>query len=313
VAVLEADIDNLRAATERLFADGDVEGVRAIAVALPMYWEMRGLYGEARRWLDRAAALEQPDDETRRRLLLSLARAAYAQGDHPAAVEASDEAARLSSRLAGALGPLDALRDRAFAAWDRADWDEAERAFRERLALATEVDNGVAMSACRLNLAAIANKTRRHDLAHALLAENLAFVRSRGQARCEANTMLGFADTAVSRGAAEDGIAEALEGARLSLGIRDGPTAIDCLERWAVGAATKGDVRGAATILAATEAARESMGAELDEDGAAIRAATLAAIEASTPDAAATIVATASSDGRSLDLAAALERAAESR
>jgi len=304
VSVLESEIDNLRAATDWLLATGDIEGVRAITVSLPMYWEMRGLYGEGRRWLDRAVALDLPDDDTRRRLLLNLARFAYAQGDHPAAVAASDEAAVLSARLGGAIGPLDALRDQAFAAWDHQDWAEAERLFRERLALATRVDNGVAMSACRLNLAAIANRTSRHDLAFELLTENLAFVRSRGQTRCEANTLMGFAETAVRRGQAEDGAPMALDGARLSLVIRDGPTAADCLDLWAVGAAKGGDATGAATILGATEAARESMGAQPDEDESAVRTAALALIEGP-----AERIEPAWMGGRALDLEAALERA----
>src|SRR4029077_13478204 len=62
VSVLEADINNLRAAVEFGLQTGDVEVVREITAALPMYWIVRGLYGEARRWLERALALGGDED-----------------------------------------------------------------------------------------------------------------------------------------------------------------------------------------------------------------------------------------------------------
>jgi hypothetical protein len=131
-------------------------------------------------------------------------------------------------------------------------------------------------------------------------------VRSRGQTRCEANTYLGLAETAVRSGHSPEGVADALDGARLSLAIRDGPTAIACLDYWAVGAATSGDATGAAAILAATEAARESMGAEPDEEESEVRdwaREAMAPVDTSDP---------AWAEGRSLDLDAALERASRS-
>jgi hypothetical protein len=100
-------------------------------------------------------------------------------------------------------------------------------------------------------------------------------------------------------------VAPALDGDRLSLLIRDGPTAADCLDLWAVGAAKRGDTAGAATILGATEAARESMGAQPDDDEAAVRDEALSFI--SQPGAALDEEWTS---GRSLDLEAAFARAA---
>ena len=306
VAVLESEIDNLRAAVDHSLEVGDVESVRAITVSLPMYWDMRGRFAEGRRWLERAVALEQPEDDTRRRLLLDLARFAYVQGHYAAAVTASDEAAALAAKLGDAVGPLDALRSDAWAAFDRGDMAEAERLFGERLALATAVDNGVAMSACRLSQATVANRTGRHDLASDLLSENLVFVRSRGQVRCEANTLMGVAETAVRRGQGPEAAPSAVQAARLSLAIHDEPTAVACLDLWAVAAARSGDASGAIAILAATEAAREAMGARPDEDEAAIRAWAIAAIGLDA------IEEQAWSEGRDIDLAAAVDRAAAS-
>jgi len=275
VSVLEADINNLRAAVEFGLETGDVELVRAITASLPMYWIVRGLYAEARSWLERALELADAEDDTRRRLLSALGTIAYAQGDHLAAVAASDAAATLATRLGDATKPLELLKEQALAALRKDDFEAAEKLFRERLAVAIAVDNGVGTSSCRLNLAYIANKTRRHDRAEALLAENLPFVRSKGQTRCEANTLAGIAETTVYLGRPQDCAEEALLGATRALQIRDNPLAVYCLDLFAASASARGEVRRAATILAATEAAREAMGVGPDEDEAAIRARAL--------------------------------------
>jgi predicted ATPase len=111
VAELEAEIDNLRTAVEFGLQSGDVESVREVTASLPMYWLVRGLYGEARAWLERALALSEVEDDTRRRLLSALGTIAYVQGDHEAAVEASDAAAALAAQLGGATERLDLLRE----------------------------------------------------------------------------------------------------------------------------------------------------------------------------------------------------------
>ncbi len=163
-----------------------------------MYWIVRGLYGEARSWLDRALALPGEEDDTRRRLLSALGTISYAQGDLVAAIAASDEAAALAAQLGGATERLELLKEQAFAGLMKGELDAAEALFVERLAEAIAVDNGVATSSSRLNLAAIANRTGRHVAAESLFAENLPFVRSKGQARCEAHTLAGLAETAAS-------------------------------------------------------------------------------------------------------------------
>jgi predicted ATPase/class 3 adenylate cyclase len=266
VAVLEAELGNLLAAVTFAEEVGDGDAIRAITAALPAYWELRGRYAEGRAWVERALAIEAPEDDTRRRLLSAQARLAYAQGDHVTAVESSDEAAALAARLGGATERLELLGEQAYAALLRDDLSTAETLYRERLGIAVAADNGVSTSSCRLNLAYVANRTGRHDEADALLAENLPFVRSRGQARCEAHTLAGMVETAVYRGHAEERTEEALLAATRGLQIDDPPTAAYCLDLVAASVATSGDGGTAAVLLAATEAARQEMGVEADED-----------------------------------------------
>ena len=303
VAVLEQEIDNLRVAVDFGVETGDAELVREITVALPMYWVVRGRYVEGRSWLERALALDNVEDETRRRLLSTLGTIAYAQGDYVAATGASDDAALLAASLGGATARIDLLREQALAALRKGDLETAESAFRERLDVAVAVDNGVATSSCRLNLASIANKTGRHDRAQALLAENLGFVRSKGQARCEAYTLAGIAETAIRRDQAADAAGDALLAATRALQIHDQPLAVYSLDLLAAAAAARGEARWAATILGATEAAREAMESPPDEDEEAIRARALELIDGDG------VIELAWPEGRAIDLASALDLA----
>jgi hypothetical protein len=100
----------------------------------------------------------------------------------------------VAAELGGATDRLDLLREQGWAAIRAGDLDTAETLFLERFDLAVAVDNGVAISSCRLNLATIANLAGRHDGAEELLAGNLSFTRSRGQVTCETVTLASRAE-----------------------------------------------------------------------------------------------------------------------
>jgi predicted ATPase/DNA-binding XRE family transcriptional regulator len=304
VAVLAADIGNLRAAVEFGLKTGDIQLVREITASLYMYWSVHGLYTEARQWLDRALALDDAQDRTRQRLLSALGSIAYAQGNHLEAVAASDEAASLAMELGGETERFGMLMQGASAAERKGDLEAAEPLFREALGVALAVGNGVGTSACRLNLAWLANRTGRHDEADELLAENLPFVRAKGQTRCEGYTLYGMANSAVARGRGGDCAEDALFGARRALQIGDKPLAAACLEMFAVAAAEGGDHHRAAAMLAACDAARREMGAEPDPDEQAIRGEALKLL-----DQHGEAFALGTAQGRELDLPGALSLA----
>lgn len=302
VSVLEADIDNLRAAVAFGLVTDDKELVREITAALPLYWLDRDLYAEGRSWLERALALDAGEDGTRRRLLSGLATIAYRQGDHGVAVSASDEAASLSMRLTG-VTRFQLLRDQARAAGMKDEVETAERLWAEAFDAAVEADNGVGISACRLNLVALANATRRHERAAELAAENLPFVRARGQTRCEAYTLSALAETLVYRDRVEDAAEDAVAGARRATQIGNNSLAAFCLDL-AAAAAAREEPQRSATILGATEAAREAMGVPPDEQELAIRARALELLGQARSS-----VEDAWAEGRELDLESALELA----
>jgi len=176
--------------------------------------------------------------------------------------------------------------------------------FSERFALAVEVDNGVAISSCRLNRATIANLAGRHDSAEELLAENLPFTRSRGQVTCETWTLALRAEVHARYHGRPEGVGgDALRASELALGVNDTPMLAYCLDLYAYSIAARGDAQSAVLILAATEAARDAMEVGADEDELAIRTPALELIGADVASSEAWAA------GRALDLAAAVELA----
>jgi predicted ATPase/transcriptional regulator with XRE-family HTH domain len=305
VAMLAADIGNLRAAVESGLDAGDTQLVREIIASLGMYWLVRGLHTEARSWMDRALALDDAQDRARQRLLSALATIAYVQGDHLVAVAASDEAASLAMQLGGVTERFEALDAKASAALMKGDLEAAEALLQDALDIALAVDNGVGISSCRLDLAWVAKRTGRYDRADEFLAENLPFVRAKGQTRCEGYTLASMADATVQRGRPGDCAADALLGARLAIQIGDRRLAVRCLELSAIAAAAGGDHRRAAAILAAGEAARREMGLEPDSGKDSIHGQALELLDQDGED-----FTLGSAEGRSLDLPAALSLAA---
>lgn len=306
VAVLDADVSNLRAAVSFALETGDAELVRSITADLRTYWIMRGGFAEGRSWIERALELGAGEDVVRLRLLRALAIIAYNQGDHGTAIAASDEAAKLAMALGGAVERYELLTSQADAAELNGDLERAEALYEEAFRAARDADNGVGMSSCRLALAYFANLTARHERAEAILQENLGFARSRGQTRCEAHTLANLGETSVYVDRPADAADRAAAGARRALQIGEERLATHCLDVLAYAAAARGGAARAATMLGASDGARDRMGVVLDEADKGIVNRTVDRVREALDDDA---VEAAWSRGRGLDLEAALELA----
>jgi predicted ATPase/DNA-binding NarL/FixJ family response regulator len=92
---------NLRAAVEFCLTEpGEAEAALRLAVSLPwVYWNVRGLFGEVRRWLDRALAQATAPTALRARALLVYSYLAFSHGDTPAGMRLLDEGEELARRL----------------------------------------------------------------------------------------------------------------------------------------------------------------------------------------------------------------------
>ncbi|HEY2353989.1 MAG TPA: adenylate/guanylate cyclase domain-containing protein [Gaiellaceae bacterium] len=98
--LVEQELPNLREAMARALERG--AGARALGIAAPLgrYWHARGASREGRRWLERALATGQLDDEARARGCLVAGGLAFFQGDMAPAEVALAEAAD-AARSAG--------------------------------------------------------------------------------------------------------------------------------------------------------------------------------------------------------------------
>ena len=148
------------------------------------------------------------------------------------------EAAALATRFGPAVGRYAQAREQARAALLHGDYGAAEALFEVAFVAARDDDNGVGMSACRINLAYIANRTGRHDRAEELLVENLPFVRSRGQARCEANSLVGLAETLTYLGRPATAVEHAIAAAEVAPRAADALLLVEDLRWYAVAAAS---------------------------------------------------------------------------
>jgi predicted ATPase len=278
IGLLNPELDNLRAAFAHGIGTGDAQLVRGIAAALPMFWAMRGHVAEGRAWIERALALDPTEDKTRRQLLSGLALLAYQLGDYVASTEAADAAAELAMKLGPAEGRFSRLKGQALAALMHEDWAGAERLYEEALEVAREDDNGVGMSSCRINMAYIANRTGRHQRAQALLAENLPFVRSRGQARCEASSLVSMAETLNYLEQPADAVDYAVAAAGVAPRAADPTLLLENLRWYSLAVSRLGEHGRSARLLGVCERAEQELDVPLEPFEADLRAEMLAAL-----------------------------------
>lgn len=105
MARLRYEHPNLRAAVDFCLTEpGDAEIAMRLAVTLPgIYWRARGLFGEGRRWLDRALAEAAAPTALRARALLVNSHLAFAQGDAVTGQRLLEEGECLARQLDSSL------------------------------------------------------------------------------------------------------------------------------------------------------------------------------------------------------------------
>jgi hypothetical protein len=182
------------------------------------------------------------------------------------------------------------------------DLTAAEPLYEEALIAAREDDNGVAMSSCRINLAYIANRTGRHERAKQLLSENLPFVRSRGQARCEATSLVNLAETLNYLERPAEAIDYAVAAAEVAPRAADALLLVENMRWYGLAAARLGEHERTARILGVCEQAEEELDAPLEPFEQQLREEMLAALRDAMTD---ERLEAERTHGRSMGLAAA--------
>jgi predicted ATPase/DNA-binding CsgD family transcriptional regulator len=266
MARLRYEHPNLRAAVEFCLAEpGDAETAMRLAVTLPgLYWRARGLFGEGRRWLDRALAQATAQTALRARALLVNSHLAFAQGDAGTGRRLLAEGESLTRRLDSSVELAYADYIRGFGALYANDLPVAvETLDRARVILSGLPDRDthlylmVLCGLCRAG--ALAGEYER---AAAVLREMLAIVESRSAGFHRSITLWDGGLIAFCRGDLRQAAAQVTEALRLKRRwvSHDRYNTAQCLELLAWITAGQGRHRRAAVLSGAADSLWSDLG-----------------------------------------------------
>ena len=283
VALLEAEMPNLRVAFNWLRDRGDAARALRLAGALSLFWTLPHLMEEGRAWLEIAVALPGADHAPAplAKALNAIGVVGHWQGDFARIIAALEQAIALRRDLGDELGEAEAVGNLANALIETGDLDRAEALYAECLPVYRAWDMRYWVVETLLQLGIIVGARGNYDRAADIHAEALALARRLpGQPKVpDALLLLGW--THVLRGdlpGACAAYAEVMTESRSD----DDQLRIGRSIRGAAGlAAASGDPQRAARLFAAAAAQRdkERMGlrptaqAEHDRLLAGVRAA----------------------------------------
>ena len=175
---LETEHDNMRAALSWALQSGEVELGLRLAGALWRFWDMRGYYGEGRRWLEEALGKDGPASEARAKALEAVGWLADVQGDIDRAVAAAEEALSISTRVTIQSGlKASLLRILGSAAYVCGDHKRATQLYEESLALDREAGDERGIASSLLQLGNVLSDRGDHEEAQEFYEEALTLSR----------------------------------------------------------------------------------------------------------------------------------------
>jgi predicted ATPase/class 3 adenylate cyclase len=175
---LEIDHDNMRAALSWTLQSEEAELGMRLAGALWRFWDMRGYYGEGRRWLEATLAKDGRASETRAMALEGVGWLADVQGDIDRAVAAAEEGLNLGARVKIQSNVTTSfLRILGSAAYVCGAHERAARLFDESLALSREARDERGVASSLLQLGNVSSDLGDYGEARTFYEEGLALSR----------------------------------------------------------------------------------------------------------------------------------------
>jgi predicted ATPase/DNA-binding XRE family transcriptional regulator len=297
---LEAENDNLRAATGRSLEAGDAETALRLVAELWWFWHRRGYVGEGRRWLEealgrgtspisaRAEALNgagvmariqadyvqaqewlEESLELRRELgdkkgaaevLINLGTVAFDRGDYPRTAALETESLSLMREVGDTWGIAIALNNLGLTLRVRGELAEAASLFEESLELFRALEDRAGIATVLSNLGAVAERTGEYEKAAAFYQGSLDLYREVGEKRGIALLTDRLAGIARIRADYERAAALYNESLRLHRELGDRRGISQDLEGIAAMLAALGQPERAVRLWAAVEALRERIG-----------------------------------------------------
>jgi predicted ATPase/Tfp pilus assembly protein PilF len=200
---LEAEHDNMRTALSWALERKEAEVALRLGGALWWFWWVRGHYGEGRRWLEEALAMDgRGSPEVRAMALAGAGTLASDQGDLDRAQEACEEGLELLAHEAreASEARLYLLAFLGSVAWQREEHEQAKELFEESLALSREMSDTWWLATSLLNLAFVSNSRGDYERETELYEESMDLFRGLGDKQSLAYCLNNLAMVVYSQG-----------------------------------------------------------------------------------------------------------------
>ena len=262
---LEAEHDNLRAATEWSKAQADgAEGEVRLARALEWCWYLLGHWSEGRARLEEAIARSKDASPSHLpKVLVGTVRLAYRQGDLRRAQAGCDRGLTLCRQVGDKSGTAQFLIWSAIIAIAEARLQEATPLAEDALALCRETgDRWWAVEALAI-LGTLAMRQGDYERASTFHTEGLAISRKTGNANNITYALRGLGVLAVRQGDWRGAFAHYAECLALCKGARTPGVIAECLEGMARAASLRAAHERAAILFGAVERLFQTLGGHL--------------------------------------------------
>jgi predicted ATPase/class 3 adenylate cyclase len=200
---LEAEHDNMRAALSWALGRKEAELALRLGGALSGFWSKRGYYGEGRRWLEGALAIEgRGSPEVRAMALAGVGDLALEQGELDRAQQACEEGLEFLAHDATVVSEakLILLAFLGWVAWEREEYEQAKQLFEEGLALSREMRDTWWLASALSNLAVVSHFLGNSEKATELYEESMSLFREKGDKRRLATCLNNLAMVMCSQG-----------------------------------------------------------------------------------------------------------------
>ncbi|MEV0402589.1 LuxR C-terminal-related transcriptional regulator [Actinoallomurus sp. NPDC050550] len=260
---LRQDHANLRIALEHGLTDPDrVETAQRMAAGLSYYWQVTGLHGEGRRWLDQALSLDTRPTRTRVRALWADAWLALLQGELSTARLLLKESGALAERLHDESGSAWVAQLTAYADMNDGRLAECGSLYRQALSVHRALDDEPAVVLTLIRMAILAVLTMDIEAGIDHCREGLQWCERNGVRTLTSNLLWVLGILRWRSGDTTGAVAAERESIRLALPFDDPMALARALEVLAWVAATDGQTERAATLLGALDGLWRSFGGE---------------------------------------------------
>jgi predicted ATPase/class 3 adenylate cyclase len=200
VSRLAADLDNLRAALDRLEQTGETQSVMRFLGAASRLWYLRSLWRESWQRLESALAADAQPTAARAKVLRAAGAMAVTNGDFETARHRIEEALALNAAIGDPEGLAYSRFLLGFAAVEEGDFARARDPLEQSLREFRELGNDHLQGIVAINLAWAYDELGEFELAHELNENNLRRAKASGDDRLRFFSLSNLASDAERAG-----------------------------------------------------------------------------------------------------------------